>query len=57
MKVKEQFQDDIIQFEVEGIWMIGNNCTGSLIDLSEDGKKMVEDIMEKGRRTVFQKRH
>ena len=46
MVVKEKFHIDVVKFEVDGISMIGNNRTGALIGLNEDGKKFVEKIYD-----------
>lgn len=46
MVVKERFHVDVVKFEVDGVSMIGNNRTGTLIGLNEDGKKFVEEIYD-----------
>lgn len=48
MVIKERFQVDVVRFEVDGIKMIGNNRTGSLIGLTEEGSKMIDDIYSDG---------
>lgn len=54
MVIKEQFQVDVIRFEVDGINMIGNNRTGSLIGLTDEGRKLIEDINSVGEGEVSQ---
>lgn len=54
MVVNEQFQEDVVQFAVDGIEMIGNNRTGSLIGLSAEGRQLVEDIRESGSAEISQ---
>lgn len=44
MNVKERFHSDIIRFGVDGISMIGNNRTGALIGLDNDGAAFVGEI-------------
>lgn len=48
MIIKEKFHVDVVKFEVDGINMIGNNQTGSLIGLNADGNKFVENIYNFG---------
>lgn len=46
MEAKEKFHSDVIRFEIDGIRMIGNNRTGSLIGLDDNGSKFVQEIMD-----------
>ncbi len=57
MKLEERFHEDVIQFEVEKIAMIGNNRTGNLIGLTEEGKKAVAILkMRRQRKIEFYQR-
>jgi len=44
MVVFEKFHSDVVNFQIDGIQMIGNNRTGSIIGLDEKGTKFVEKI-------------
>lgn len=47
MRVSDKkFQEDTIHFTVEGVELIGNGRTGTIIGLDEEGKKFIEKIGE-----------
>ena len=45
MTVSERFHSDVIRFAIDGIEMIGNNRTGSLIGLDNNGVAFVSEIL------------
>ncbi|MBU3110231.1 radical SAM/SPASM domain-containing protein [Clostridium lacusfryxellense] len=47
MILKENFHENILQFEVDGIHMIGNSATGVFLGLDEQGRHLVSKIIEK----------
>lgn len=57
MKVTEHFHSDVASFEVEGISMVGNNRTGSLIGLTNAGKTFVDSILQAGTAEVSEELH
>lgn len=54
MIVKEQFHGDVVRFKIDGINMIGNNRTGSLIGLNDEGNKFINEIYNSGEAVVSQ---
>ncbi|MBE5841271.1 MAG: radical SAM protein [Butyrivibrio sp.] len=44
MAVLEKFHSDVVNFQIDGIRMIGNNRTGSIIGLDDNGTNFVENI-------------
>lgn len=46
MVVSEKFHSDVVKFQIDGIKMIGNNRSGAIIGLDENGSKFVEGIIE-----------
>jgi len=44
MVVSERFHSDVVRFQIDGIRMIGNNRTGALVGLDENGVVFTQEI-------------
>ena len=45
MLIKEKFISEVVEFNVDGISMIGNNLSGQFVGLSKDGETFVDSII------------